>query len=63
MTQTLNVLGIPGSLREDSYNEALLRAAQEVSGASIDVEIADIGDIPRTTRTSKQWATPSRWRS
>ena len=46
MTQTLRVLGIPGSLREDSYNEALLAAAQEVSDEGIDVAIADIGDIP-----------------
>lgn len=42
----LQVLGIPGSLRDDSYNQALLTAAQAVAPDSVDIEIVDIGDIP-----------------
>ena len=31
MQQTMEVLGIAGSLRRDSYNKALLRAAQQLA--------------------------------
>lgn len=46
MTETLQVLGIPGSLREDSYNQALLEAAQAIAEPSMTIEIIDIQDIP-----------------
>lgn len=46
MNETLEVLGIPGSLRDDSYNRALLEAAQRVSGSDMEISIVEIGDIP-----------------
>ena len=43
---TVNILGIPGSLRRDSLNRSLLRAAAEMAPEGVSIEIADIGDIP-----------------
>lgn len=43
---TLDVLGIPGSLRDDSYNRALLEAAQRLSGPDMTITLVDIGDLP-----------------
>jgi len=41
------VLGFAGSLRKDSYNRALLRAARELAAEDgIEVEIFEIGGIP-----------------
>ena len=40
------ILGISGSLRAGSYNTALLRAAQAVSGDSIELELATLHGIP-----------------
>jgi chromate reductase, NAD(P)H dehydrogenase (quinone) len=42
----INVLGISGSLRAGSFNSALLRAAKEMAGAEMAIDIADIKDIP-----------------
>jgi chromate reductase len=44
--QTLNVLGISGSLRKGSYNTASLRAAQELAPPGMRIEIADIAALP-----------------
>jgi len=42
-----SVLGFAGSLRKDSYNLALLRAARELAAPEgIDVEIFELGSIP-----------------
>jgi len=46
MMQTLNVLGISGSLREKSYNSALLREAGRLAPAGLSIEIASIRDVP-----------------
>ncbi len=46
MNQTIQVLGIAGSLREDSYNHALLNAAREVAAESMHIEITALDDIP-----------------
>ena len=47
MTTTLNVLGLCGSLRQASYNMAALRAAQALApGAGMQIDIADISDLP-----------------
>lgn len=43
---TLKVLGISGSLRKDSLNTAALRAAIELAPADLQIEIADISDLP-----------------
>ena len=40
------ILGISGSLRAGSFNTALLRAAQQVAGDGIDLEIATLHGIP-----------------
>jgi chromate reductase len=42
----IRVLGISGSLREGSFNTALLRAAQEVVPEGTEIAIFDIKDIP-----------------
>ena len=46
MNETINVLGIAGSLREDSYNHALLEAAQKMAEGAMTVTITDLADIP-----------------
>ncbi|MEJ2346261.1 MAG: NAD(P)H-dependent oxidoreductase [Gammaproteobacteria bacterium] len=43
---TVNILGIPGSLRRDSYNRAALEAAQQLAPAGAQVEIFDLHGIP-----------------
>ena len=42
----MNVLGLSGSLRKGSYNTMALRAAQKLAPAGMQLEIADIADIP-----------------
>jgi chromate reductase len=42
----IQVVGIAGSLRAQSYNRALLRAAQEVAPADINLTIQDLAAIP-----------------
>src|SRR5665647_385174 len=42
----LNVLALSGSLREKSYNTALLREASRLAPAGMAIEIAPIRDIP-----------------
>lgn len=42
----VRVLGIPGSLREASYNRALLRAAQELASEGMAIETFELDDIP-----------------
>jgi chromate reductase, NAD(P)H dehydrogenase (quinone) len=46
MDETLDVLGIPGSLRDDSYNRALLEAAQRIPGTNMEITLIEIGDLP-----------------
>jgi chromate reductase, NAD(P)H dehydrogenase (quinone) len=46
VNSTIQVLAIAGSLREDSHNHALLRAAQELAGDSMNIEITDLDEIP-----------------
>ena len=44
--RTFRVVGISGSLRRDSYNTQLLQVAAEVAPEGVDVEFADISDLP-----------------
>ncbi|MEX2425034.1 MAG: NAD(P)H-dependent oxidoreductase [Acidimicrobiia bacterium] len=46
MDEPLDVLGISGSLRDDSYNRALLEAAARLAGNDIEITLFDIGDLP-----------------
>lgn len=43
---TLQILGIPGSLRRLSYNRGLIRAAAELAPPGVAVEAFDLIDIP-----------------
>lgn len=42
----VRILGISGSLRERSYNTALLRAAQALSGPEVELDLATLHGIP-----------------
>jgi chromate reductase, NAD(P)H dehydrogenase (quinone) len=42
----IRIIGIAGSLRKQSFNAALLRAARELADQETDIEIASISDIP-----------------
>lgn len=46
MNKRIKVTGISGSLREESYNKKVLKAAVELKPEIMDIEIADIGGIP-----------------
>lgn len=45
-TRPLTILGNSGSLREHSYNRALLHAAQEVAPPHVTIRISELGDLP-----------------
>jgi chromate reductase len=45
-TGPVNILGIPGSLRQASYNKAALKAAQELLPAGATLEIFGLDGIP-----------------
>ena len=45
-TKSVKVLGIPGSLREHSFNRALIRAAVEYAPTGVEVEMFLLHDIP-----------------
>ena len=46
MTQPIRVLGISGSLRQGSYNSALLRAAGHLLPEGMTLDTADLSGIP-----------------
>jgi len=46
MDKTLNILGIAGSLRKDSYNRAALRAAQQLVPNGAAITIFELNGIP-----------------
>jgi chromate reductase len=46
MEKKIAVLGFAGSLRKDSLNKALLRAAVELAPAGMTIEVFDLGGIP-----------------
>ena len=46
MEKTVNILGFAGSLRKDSYNKALLRAAVELVPGGARLETFDLEGIP-----------------
>lgn len=56
--QSIDVLGIPGSLREGSYNKALLRAAQEEAPEGMTIEIFEIDEIPFYNRDVEKQGDP-----
>lgn len=50
MSGPLSILGISGSLRRDSYNTALLRAARTLLPEQVTFSTAEIGDLPLYNR-------------
>ena len=47
MTRTLRILGLAGSLRGDSYNQALLRAASDLAGPSVEMRVFEgLKEVP-----------------
>lgn len=46
MAQSLSVLAFAGSLREGSYNKALLRNAKELAPENLSIELFDLEGIP-----------------
>ena len=46
MSQTLTILGIPGSLRKSSYNLGALRAAQKLAPEGVTLDIFDLNGMP-----------------
>lgn len=44
--KSLHILGISGSLRRQSTNSGLLKYAKEHAPAGIEIDIADLGDVP-----------------
>ncbi|HLR33324.1 MAG TPA: NAD(P)H-dependent oxidoreductase [Fodinibius sp.] len=43
---SVHILGIPGSLREESFNKGLLHAAQEEALDNVTIEFFELDDIP-----------------
>jgi chromate reductase len=54
MTETISILGIAGSLRQDSYNRAALRAAQDLAPEGATIEIFDLQGIPPFNQDEEQ---------
>jgi chromate reductase len=46
MAEKIKVLGFAGSLRKDSYNKALIRAAQELVPEDMEIDYFDLADVP-----------------
>ncbi len=46
MGKVFKILGFAGSLRQDSYNKSLLRAALELVPEGVEIEIFDLEGIP-----------------
>lgn len=46
MAQSLTVLAFAGSLRQGSYNKALLRNAKELAPENLNIELFDLAGIP-----------------
>jgi NAD(P)H-dependent FMN reductase len=58
MSAPIRVLGISGSLRKGTYNIAALRAAQELAPAGMQIETADISQIPHFNEDLREQSLP-----
>ena len=54
MSATVKILGIPGSLRKDSYNRAALRAAEQLVPEGASINIFELDDIPGFNQDDEQ---------
>ncbi len=46
MSNTLKIVGIAGSLRENSFNRSLLLAAAELAPSDLQIDVVDLNEIP-----------------
>ncbi len=58
MTSSIRIFGFAGSLRKDSYNKALLRAAQELLPVGSSLEQFDLDGIPPYNQDMEQQPVP-----
>lgn len=58
MNRTINILGLSGSLRADSYNSAALRVAQSEAPDGVTITIADLSAIPSYDQDLRDRAVP-----
>jgi len=54
MSRQVRILGIAGSLRRDSYNRAILRAATELVPEGATIETFELDDIPGFNQDDEQ---------
>jgi chromate reductase len=54
MNQPIRILGIAGSLRQQSYNRGALRAATEVAPEGATVEVFELDDLPAFNQDKDQ---------
>ncbi len=54
----MKILGIPGSLRKNSFNLAMLNAAAEIAQDGLKIEIYDIKDIPSYNQDTEEEGFP-----
>jgi chromate reductase, NAD(P)H dehydrogenase (quinone) len=54
MRDTITILGISGSLRQNSYNSAALRAAQGLAPEGVTIEVFDLQGIPPFNQDEEQ---------
>ncbi len=54
MNESLTILGIAGSLRKQSYNRALLRAAQQLAPEGARIEACEIDRLPLFNQDSEK---------
>jgi chromate reductase len=57
--KTINVLALCGSLRGKSYNKMALQAARELAPAHMQIDNAEIGDIPLYNDDVRERAIPA----
>jgi chromate reductase, NAD(P)H dehydrogenase (quinone) len=60
MHNKIKVLAFSGSLRKNSFNSGLLRAAEELKPGNMEIEIFDIGGIPLYSDDLKQEGIPDK---
>ncbi|NUQ01232.1 MAG: NAD(P)H-dependent oxidoreductase [Armatimonadetes bacterium] len=58
MSDAVRILGIPGSLRRDSFNKAALRAAAELAPEGVTLEIFELDGIPLFNQDEEQNPAP-----
>ncbi len=54
----MKIVGMSGSLRAGSYNTGLVRAARELAPQDVEIELADIADIPVFNADAQQQGFP-----